>query len=102
MVGTDLETASRLQIPILTVISNNGTMSNYERLIPSTKSLYGATELGGHYADMARALGVHAERIENPAEIIPALERAAEATRDGTPALVEVMTGVEPDLAFDG
>ncbi len=102
MVGTDLETASRLQIPIMTIISNNGTMSNYERVIPSTKALYGATELGGHYADMARALGVHAERIEHPAEIVSALQRAAEATRNGSPALVEVMTGVEPDLSFDG
>ncbi len=102
MVGTDLETASRLQIPIMTIISNNGTMSNYERVIPSTKSLYGATELGGHYADMARALGVHAERIEHPSEIVSALQRADEVTRNGSPALVEVMTGVEPDLSFDG
>jgi len=102
MVGTDLETAVRLGIPILTVVSNNGTMGNYERLIPRAMELYGAAEIGGRYADMARALGVHAERIDAPAEIIPALQRAARATQDGSPALVEVMTGVEPDLSYKG
>ena len=84
------------------MFSNNGTMGNYERLIPRTKELYGATELGGCYADLARALGVHAERIERPAEIIPALERAHRATQDGAAALVEVITGVEPDIAYNG
>lgn len=102
MVGTDLETAVRLQIPIMTVISNNGTMGNYERLIPRSKELYGVTELGGHYAELARSLGLHAERVERPNEIIPALERAAEATLNGSPALVEVITGVEPEISYNG
>ena len=102
MVGTDLETAARLCIPILTVISNNGTMGNYGRLIPRSKAIFGVTELGGNYTDMALALGLHAERVERPAEIIPALRRGAQATAEGTPALVEVITGVEPDISYQG
>jgi len=37
---------------------------------------YGTRDIGGHYADMGRAMGGYTERIEKPAEIIPALERA--------------------------
>ncbi len=31
--------------------------------------------LGGDYAELARALGGHGERVSDPAEVIPALKR---------------------------
>jgi len=40
-------------------------------------------------AGMARAVGFHAEDVTEPAQIIPALERAFKADR---PALVNVLT----------
>lgn len=38
-----------------------------------------------------RRLGEHAERIEDPDEIAPALKRAFKQNQDGRPAYVEVL-----------
>ena len=100
MVGMDLETAVREQIPILTILLNNSAMGNYERHIPKAVEKYGTKRLSGNYADVARSLGAHAERVEQPGEILPALKRALDATHDAQPALIELITVEEPDLAF--
>lgn len=102
MVGMDLETAARENIPILTVVLNNGKMGNYERLIPRTSELFPVLELGGNYADVARALGVYAQRVERPEELVPAFRKAGQMTQEGRPALVECMTGVEPEIPYTG
>ena len=102
MVGMDLETAVREQIPILTVVFNNGKMGNYERLIPRTAELFDVLNLGGNYAELAEALGVHAQRVERPEDIVPAFQRAERATREGRPALMECMTCVEPEIPYQG
>ena len=44
--------------------------------------LYGARDMGGNYADMGRAMGGYAERVENPSEIKPALQRAVRVTEE--------------------
>jgi acetolactate synthase-1/2/3 large subunit len=100
MVGMDIETAVRERIPILTVLLNNSAMGNYERLIPKATERYRTKYLSGDYSTVARGLGAHAERVEQPRDIIPALERALLATREGRPALVEFITREEPDLAI--
>ena len=41
---------------------------------------------------MARAFGGYGERVTEPAEIIPAIKRGIEQTREGTPALLEFIT----------
>ena len=51
---------------------------------------------------MARGLGAYAQRIEQPTEIAPALERAIDITRDGKPAVLEFITCEEPDMAIPG
>ena len=102
MVGTDLETGVRCEIPILTVIFNNARMGNYERIIPKSAELFDATNLGGHYTDMARSLGCHSERVEKPGEIVGAFGRARGAMENGQPALIEFMTAVEPDIPYQG
>ncbi len=100
MVGMDVETAVRERIPILTVILNNSAMGNYEQYIPTAVERYRTKYLTGRYADVARALGAHAERVERPDAIAPALQRAIAATREGRPALVECVTREEPDMAI--
>lgn len=102
MVGMDLETAVREQIPILTIVLNNGRMGNYERLIPRTAELFDMLKLGGRYADLAQALGVHAERVEQPEKLASAFQRAERATQEGRPALVECMTCVEAEIPYQG
>jgi acetolactate synthase-1/2/3 large subunit len=100
MVGMDVETAVREQIPILTVLLNNQAMGNYERFIPTASARYRTKFLTGNYADVGRGLGAFAERIDRPAAIAPAIARAIAATREGRPALLEFMTREEPDMAI--
>ena len=60
---------------------------------------YGFTELYGNYATLAEALGAHGERVDQPNEIIPAIERALAELANGRPALVEFMTKEENTLS---
>ena len=41
---------------------------------------------------MAKALGGWGERVEKPAEFVPALKRAVEVTKAGQPAMLECLT----------
>jgi thiamine pyrophosphate-dependent acetolactate synthase large subunit-like protein len=100
MVGMDVETAVREQIPILTMLLNNSAMGNYEQHIPKSSERFGTKFLTGNYSEVARGLGAHTQRVEQPGEIIPALEQAISATRDGKPALLEFITREEPDMAI--
>ena len=83
----ELDTAVRHKLPILVVISvNGGWTADPERRKP-------ARDLGyTRYDRMAEALGCHAQFVEQPGEIRPALERAARALADGKPAVVNVVT----------
>ena len=92
MVGIDVETAVREQISILILLVNNSAMGNYQMYIPKATERYGTMYLTDNYCDVARSLGAFAERIEQPAEIIPALERAIEQAREGRPASLEFIT----------
>ena len=92
MVGMDLETAARAQIPILTIVLNNGLFGNYERYLPIAEKKHQIKKLTGHYADLATALGVRGRRVERPEQIAPALQEAIAHVRAGGPALLEMMT----------
>lgn len=98
MVGTDLETASRCKIGILTIVLKNSVMAGYEAYLPIAAERYGAKSLGGDYAAVARGLGAYAERVEGPGEIRPAIARALETTKSGRPALLEMITREETRL----
>lgn len=66
---------------------------------PDAAERYQIECLGGDYAELARALGGHAERVTDPAEVIPALERALVQNADGMPALIECITSEEKRFA---
>ena len=99
MSGMDIETAVRHQIPILTLVLNNHVLSGYARNYPVATERFGFTNLYGEYANLAQALGAYGERIEDPADIIPAIGRAQEVMATGRPALLEFMTKEENTLA---
>ena len=97
----EMETALREKLPILTVVSNN---SGY--------AVYGPKKTGGlgriglnivspssiiSYATVAEGLGWHAERVEDPDDIIPALKRGIKSVNAGKPAMVEVITSHETE-----
>tara|TARA_B100000745_G_scaffold285974_1_gene221614 strand:- start:615 stop:1037 length:423 start_codon:yes stop_codon:yes gene_type:complete len=92
MTGMELETAVRMGLPTLTVVVNNGGtgggLMGMER--PSGPPPTVAV-LGGNFSQVAQGLGAYSERVDQPAEIRPAFERAIRATQEGQAALVEVM-----------
>ena len=93
--GTDLETAARERIPILSILLNNEAMAIELPIMPVATDKYRATDISGDYAAFARSLGCHGERVTAAAEIVPALKRALAAIEAGQPALVEFITEQE-------
>ena len=96
MSGFDLETAGREGIPVLTIIMNNSRYTGYNRMQPVASEKYHIDRCGGDYAKVAEGLGLYAEKIEKPQDIIPAIERAMKILDSGRPACLEMMTCVEP------
>ena len=92
MTAMDLETAARNNIGTLTVIKHDSVFSGYDRNIPDSIARYNAAEQTGDYAGLATALGCHAERVEEPSALPAAFARAITATREGQPAVVDVIT----------
>ena len=99
MSGLDIETASRSEIPILTVVLNNGVMTHYYDHMPFATERWNSNALGGEYAEVARGLGAYAEKVSDPSEIAPAIQRALAANREGQPALLEMKSKEEENIS---
>ena len=95
MTGLDFETAVRSNIPICTVVLNNDDMAVEVPHMELSNDRFGSRALYGRYADMARAMGGWSERVDDPKDVGPALERARKATEDGNSALLEFVTSSE-------
>jgi acetolactate synthase-1/2/3 large subunit len=100
--GMDFETAVRERIPILSVLLNNFSMAIEIPVMKTATAKYRSTDISGHYADMARAFGGYGERVTEPDEIVPAIERAVAKTREGTPCLLEFITEKETTISTFG
>ncbi len=98
--GMDFETAVRERLPILSVLLNNFSMAIELKVMPRATEKYRSTDISGHYADFARALGGWGERVEKAGEIVPAIKRAIDKTREGTPALLEFITEKAVDFSI--
>ena len=99
MTGLDFETAVRSGIPILTIVLNNSTMAIETSHMARSHELYRTRDLGGEYADLARAMGGWAERVEAPADVANAILRAKAATENGQAALLEFITSEEGEFS---
>ena len=97
--GMDFETAVRERLPILAIVFNNFCMACDLDIMPEATRRFRSTDIGGNYAELARALGGHGERVTRPEEIAPALKRGIERTREGTPALLEFITEKATDIS---
>ncbi len=95
MVGMDFETAIRENIPILIVLKNDSRLGGYQRHHPYASEHYSLNRQSGDYARVAEALGGYSERVTQPAEIVPALQRAKKSIESGKAALLEVITKEE-------
>ena len=97
--GMDFETAVRERIPILSILLNNFSMAIELKVMPVSTERYRATDISGDYAAMARAFGGYGERVERPADIVPAIKRGIAATEKGQPALLEFITAKEVSVS---
>ncbi len=88
--GMDFETAVRERIPILSILLNNFSMAIELKVMPVSTERYRSTDISGDYAAMARAFGGYGERVTEPDEIVPAIRRGIEQTRQGTPGAAGV------------
>ena len=93
--GMDFETAVRERIPILSILFNNFSMAIELKVMAVATEKYRSTDISGNYADMARAFGGYGERVTDPAEIVPAIQRGIRQTQEGCPALLEFITQKE-------
>jgi thiamine pyrophosphate-dependent acetolactate synthase large subunit-like protein len=95
--GMELDTLARHGVAVLAVVGNNGIWALEKHPM---EALYGysvAAELrpGTRYDQIAEALGCHAELVQTPSDLRPALDRALQS---GAPALVNVLT--DPTIAY--
>jgi acetolactate synthase-1/2/3 large subunit len=98
MTGLDFETAVRCGIPITTVVLNNSAMAIERHALVVSHDRYRTRDIGGHYADLGRAMGGQTERVTKPADIVPAFQRARKINQDGQAVLLEFITSEE--IAF--
>ncbi len=85
----DLLSLHQLKLPVKLVVFNNGTLGFVELEMKAAGILdYGTELINPDFARLAESAHLHAEHVEKPEELRPALERAF--AHDG-PALVNVM-----------
>jgi pyruvate dehydrogenase (quinone) len=90
MLMGDFLTLAQRKLPVKVVIINNGTLGFVEMEMKAAGFLEtGVTLENPDFAAMARAMGISAGRVEDPADLGPALEQAF--AHPG-PALVDVVT----------
>ncbi len=85
----DLLSLRQLGAPVKIVLFNNGALGFVELEMKAMGVLeHGTTLVNPNFADLAKAAGLHAVRVEDPADLKPAL---IEAFRHPGPALVDVV-----------
>jgi acetolactate synthase-1/2/3 large subunit len=85
----EIDTAVRHGAKAVFIVSNNAAwnIERYDQEENYGGRVVGTTLRHSDYAGMAKALGAHGERVEDPAALAPALQRAL----DNAPALVDVV-----------
>ena len=85
----DLLTLRQLNLPVKIVVFNNGSLAFVELEMKAAGIVNYGTDLNNpNFADLARAIGLHAARVEYPNDLEAALQTAFATP---SPALVEVM-----------
>lgn len=96
----NLEVLLREKLGVTVVHISNGGFSGYgPGFWGQGHDPYTHTVLGPNEVDMAKvlgALGLHTERVSEPSEVIPALQRALAANASGKPAYLECLCSQYP------
>jgi acetolactate synthase-1/2/3 large subunit len=95
--GMEFDTLARHGVAVLAVIGNNGIWALEKHPMEAVYGYSVAADLrpGTRYDQIAEALGCHAELVQTPQQLRPALDRAMSS---GKPALVNVLT--DPTVAY--
>ena len=89
----EIATAARHKAPVLIVVANNGSWAIEVRDQQETHGKVVGTRLQfADHAAMARAFGLHGERIEREADLAGAIQRALQ----NLPAVLDVLVTPEP------
>ena len=94
----EIDTAVRHKAPVVIVVANNGAwqIEVHDQTVTHGKVVGTRLQFSDHAA-MARAFGMHGERVEKPEDLGPALDRAFK----NRPALVDVVVTPEA-ISSDG
>ena len=95
MSGLDIETAARAEIPITTVLLNNGGMATYPGGFPTARERYGVSHMQGDYAKIAEGMGAVGITVRKVAEMKPALQQAQRLNAEGKTVLIDVHSNME-------
>ena len=97
LTGFDVESFVRFNLPIVCVLGNNGAWNQTTQGVLGRGGRALATFLSQDtdYAKIMEGMGGHSERVTDPNEIKPALERAFAS---GRPALLDVV--IDPDISY--
>lgn len=89
----EIDTAARHKVPIMIVVSNNGSWAIEVRdQLERFGKVVGTQLQAADYAAMARGFGLKAWRVENEEDIDDVLNAAFTALRSGHPVLIDVVT----------
>jgi acetolactate synthase I/II/III large subunit len=94
----ELDTAARHGLPVIVVVVNNGgwgDVRHEQRMAYGDEADQGAVLSNMRYDLLAEAVGGHGERVTDQDQVRPALDRALEATEQGVPAVVDVVTDAD-------
>ncbi len=97
LTGFDVESYVRFNLPIVSIVGNNGAWNQTTQGVVRRGMRGIGTYLSQEtdYAKIMDGMGGYGERVTDPEEIRPALERAFNS---GKPALLDVVT--DPDVAY--
>ena len=86
----EIDSAVRHGAKALFIVSNNAAwnIERYDQEFNYGGRVVGTTLRHADYAAMAKALGAHGERVENPADLADAIRRGL----DNAPAVIDVVT----------
>ncbi len=98
MTAMELDTAARHRLGVVVVVVNNGgwgDVRHEQRMFYGEEAVGGAELSSMRYDLLAHAVGGHGERVLEPGDLVPALERALRSVGEGVPAVVDAVTDPE-------
>ena len=89
MSGLDIETSVRSNLPITTVLLNNGGMATYPGGTPTAREQFGVTHMSGDYGQIAMGMGAEGLYVTKGSELPAAIKQAEQLNKEGKTVLID-------------